>query len=76
MRAYCFKHNKITIGYRESKNSKFTEYIKLRCGCKIKHKDAEKHRVVQKNKYFLRDGREIMKTPSEPIKYELKEKDE
>jgi len=73
MRAFCFKHNKITLGFRESKKGESTEYIKLHCGCKIKHKDADKYRVFQKNRYFLKDGREIIKNPSEPITYKLKE---
>lgn len=70
MRAFCFKHNKLFLGF-VGKN-----FIELKCGCKIKRKDVEKHKVIQKTKYFLSDGREIKKVPEKPAEYVLGEKNE
>ena len=67
MRAFYFKHNRITLGCRTGEN-----IIEFSCGCEIDVKNIKKHEVIQKTKYFLNDGREIVKIPSEELRYELK----
>lgn len=75
MRAFCFKHNKITLGFRDYGGKGLTDYYQLKCGCRIKCKDIDKHRIIQKTRYFLKDGREIIRFPKEKIvRYIIKEK--
>ena len=65
MRAYCFKCKRITLGCRDG------NFIKLVCGCKINYKNIEKYRVIQKTRYFLQNGKEIIKIPNEKVRWEL-----
>lgn len=65
MRIYCQKCKKMALADIELKGPE-KDWLKRKfivwcCGNVISREEAEKWRVIQKQKYFLKDGSEIVK---------------
>ena len=65
MRIWCPNHKRITNAYPTTYGYKYPDKrsMKAKCGCYFTHKKWKELKIIQRNHYFLPDGREIVRIP-------------
>lgn len=70
-RVWCDKHQRIVTSLIHSFDEKPPRF-KLKCGCIFSRKKLEKWRVSEKKRFYLPDGREIIKiVPTTSVRWKI-----